>query len=54
MAKYCSKYYALKASGKKQNITIKDALKIQMLNNLGSTSKTYLNIVNHQIQKDKK
>lgn len=35
MAKYCLKYYALKASIKKQNITIKNTLKIWILNNFG-------------------
>lgn len=54
MAKYCSKYYALKTIIKKQNITIKDALKIWILNNLGSVFITYLTIINNQMQKDKK
>ena len=54
MAKYCSKYYALKTSIKEQSITIKDALKIPMLNNLGPVFKTYLTIVNDQMQKDEK
>ena len=54
MAKYCSKYYALKASTKKQNITIDDAFKFRMLNNLGFAFKTYLTVVNNQMQKDEK
>ncbi len=52
MAKYYSKYYVFKASIKEQNITIKDALKIWILNNLGPISKTYLTIIKNQIQKD--
>lgn len=54
MAKYCSKYYTLKASMKKQSITIEDTLQIQMLNNLGPVFKTYLTIVNNWMQKDEK
>lgn len=54
MAKYCFKYYALKTSIKKQNITIKDALKIQILNNLSPIFKTYLTIVNNWMQKNEK
>ena len=54
MAEYCSKYYALKASIKEQSITIEDALKIWMLNNFGPAFKTYLTIINNQMQKDKK
>ena len=54
MAEYRSKYYTFKASIKEQNITIEDALKIRMLNNLGPTFKTYLTIVNNQMQKDEK
>ena len=52
MAEYCSKYYALKASIKEQSITIEDALKIRMLNNLGPTFKTYLTVVNDRMRKD--
>ncbi len=54
MAEYCSKYYALKASIKEQSITIEDALKIRMLNNLGPAFKTYLTVVNDRMRKDKK
>ena len=54
MAEYRSKYYALKASIKEQSITIEDALKIRMLNNLGPAFKTYLTVVNDQIRKEKK
>lgn len=32
-------------------MTIEDALKIEMLNNLGHISKTHLNAVNNQMQK---
>lgn len=46
MAEYRSKYYALKASIKAQSITIEDALKIRMLNNLGPAFKTYLTVIN--------
>lgn len=49
MTEYRSKYYALKASIKEQNITIKATLKIWMLNNLGSAFKTYFTIVNNQM-----
>lgn len=51
MAEYCWKFYALKASIKNQSITIKDVFKIQMLNNLGLAFKTYLTVVNNQMQK---
>lgn len=54
IAKYCSKYYILKASIKKQNIIIEDALQIWILNNLGLVFKIYLTIVNNQMQKNKK
>ncbi len=54
MAEYLSKYYTLKAIIKEQSITIEDALKIRMLNNLGPAFKTYLTVVNDQIWKDKK
>ena len=54
MAEYRSKYYALKASIKEQNITIEDALKIRMLNNLGPAFKTYLTVVNDRMRKDEK
>lgn len=47
IAKYQSKYYIFKASIKEQRITIEDAIKIQMLNNLGPVFKTYLTIVNN-------
>ena len=53
MAEYRSKYYALKASIKGQSITIEDALKIRMFNNLGPAFKTYLTVVNDRMQKDK-
>ena len=52
MAEYRSKYYALKASIKEQSITIEDALKIRMLNNLGPTFKIYPTVVNDRMQKD--
>ena len=54
MAEYRSKYYALKASIKEQNITIEDVLKIRMLNNLGPAFKTYLTVINDQMRKDEK
>ena len=54
MTEYHSKYYAAKASIQEQNITIEDALKIWMLNNLGPTFKTYLTVINDQIQKYEK
>ena len=54
MAKYRSKYYALKASIKEQSITIEDALKIRMLNNLGPAFKTYLTVVNNRMRKAEK
>ena len=54
MAEYRSKYYALKASIKEQSITIEDALKIRMLNNLGPAFKTYLTVVNDRMRKDEK
>ena len=54
MADYRSKYYALKASIKEQSITIEDALKIRMLNNLGHAFKTYLTVVNDRMRKDEK
>lgn len=53
MAEYRSKYYALKASITEQSITIEDALKIRMLNNLGPAFKTYLTVVNDRMRKDK-
>lgn len=37
-----------------QSITIEDALKIRMLNNLGPAFKTYLTVVNDWMRKDKK
>lgn len=54
MAEYQSKCYILKANIIEQNITIKDALKIWILNNLKSIFKTYLIIVNNQMQKNRK
>ncbi len=54
MAGYYSEYYAHNTSIKKQSITIKDALKIRMLNNLGPAFKTYLTVNNDRIRKDKK
>lgn len=54
MPEYRSKYYALKASNKEQNITIEDALKIRMLNSLGAAFKTCLTVVNDQMRKDDK
>ena len=50
MAEYRSKYYALKASVVEQKITIQDALKIRMLNNLGPSFKTYLTVVNDRMR----
>lgn len=54
MAEYRSKYYALKASISEQKITIEDALKIRMLNNLGPSFKTYLTVVNNRMRTDEK
>ena len=54
MAEYRSKYYALKASITEQEITIEDALKIRMLNNLGPAFKTYLTVVNDRMRTDEK
>lgn len=54
MAEYRSKYYALKASILEQKITIEDALKIRMLNNLGPAFKTYLTVVNDRMRTDEK
>ena len=50
MAEYRSKYYSLKASISEQKITIEDALKIRMLNNLGPAFKTYLTVVNDRMR----
>ena len=52
MAEYRSKYYALKASIKEESITIEDALKMWILNNLGPAFKIYLTVVNNRMQKD--
>lgn len=49
MEKYYSKYYALKTSIKEQNINIKNALKIRMLNNLELAFKIYLTVVNNRM-----
>lgn len=54
MAEYRSQYYALKSSISEQKITIEDALKIRMLNNLGPAFKTYLTVVNDQMRTDEK
>lgn len=54
IAEYHSKYFTLKTSIKKQNITIEDTLKIWMLNNFGLAFKTYLTVVNDWMQKDEK
>lgn len=54
MAEYRSKYYALKASITEQSITIEDALKIRMLNNLGPAFKPCLIVVNDRMRKGKK
>lgn len=54
MTKYRSKYYSLIVSIIEQSITIEDALKIRMLNNLGLEFKTYFFMVNVRIWKDKK
>lgn len=54
MAEYRSQYYALKSSISEQKITIEDALKIRMLNNLGLAFKTYLTVVNDRMRTDKK
>lgn len=54
MAEYCLKYYAFKASIKEQSVTIEDALKIRMLNNIGPVFETYFTIVNNQMQKNTK
>ena len=53
MAEYRSKYYAFKVSIKEQSITIENAIKIQMVNNLDPAFKTYLTIVSNCIQKVK-
>ena len=54
MAEYRSRYHALKASIKEQSITIKDALKIRMLNNFGPKFKTNFTIVNDRIRTNEK
>ncbi len=50
MAEYRSKYYTLKASIKKQSITIEKSLKIRRLNNLRHEFKTYLTVDNDRMQ----
>lgn len=47
IAEYCSKYYIIRATIQEKNISIKDELKIRMLNNLGPAFKTYFIIVNN-------
>lgn len=54
MTEYLSKYYILKTSFKKQSITIEDAFKIWILNNLGLAFKIYLTVVNDRMRKYKK
>ena len=54
IAEYRSKYYALKAKITEQRITIEDALKFQILNNLWPSFRTYLTIVNDCIGRDAK
>ena len=52
IAKYGSKYYAFKSNIKDKNITIKDAFKIQMFNNLSLAFKTYRIVINNWMQKN--
>ncbi len=54
MAEYRLKYYAVKASIKKLSSTIKEVLKIEMMNNLESLFKTNMMVVNDQIRKHEK
>lgn len=54
MAKYCSKYYTLKANIKEQSIIIKNVFKIQIFNNFSFAFKTYFTIVNNRMQKNEK
>lgn len=54
ITEYQSKCFVLKASIKELSIKIKDALKIEMLNNLGLAFKTYFTIVNNPIWRNKK
>lgn len=54
VAEHRSEYYALKASIPEQKITIEDALKIRMLNNLESAFKTYLAVVKDRTRTDEK
>lgn len=48
------KHYGLKPSIQEPKITIENALKIRMLKNISLAFKTYLIIINDQMQKDKK
>lgn len=50
MVKYLSEYYALKASISGKKVTIEDALKIRMLNNLGSFFETNLTVVSDRMR----
>lgn len=52
MAEYRLKYHTLRASIKEQNISIKDAHKFGMVHKPGPASKSYLTVVNDQMQKD--
>ncbi len=54
IAEYRWKYYTVKASIKKQSITIEDALKIRILNNFRPAFKKYLTVVNDQMRKEEK
>ncbi len=54
IAEYRSKYYTHNASIKEQSISIEDALKIRLLNNLWPAFKTYLTVVNDRMRKDEK
>lgn len=54
MVEYHSKYYVFKASIKEQYIIIENTLKIRILNNLSLVFKTYLIILNNQMQKYEK
>ena len=53
MSEYHSKYVALEASIFDRKITIEDALKIRTRNNLGTSFKTYLTVVNDRMRTNK-
>lgn len=54
MAEYCFKYYTFKASIIKQNIIIKDVLKIEIFKNFKLEFKIYLIVINDCMWKNKK